>query len=112
MTNANDLKAAGYLGPYPHHHGEYCTGLYQKDVRSEDRSSKLYFINVYLWKFPHPANQRASVEVTFYREVPGLPESFRIEMSLDAETGISSFEAFLHDVYQKMGCVPDLHNND
>lgn len=117
MITVQDLKAAGYRGPYRHHHGQWCQGLYQKTVVGPDRM-KLYFINVYLWEFPN-TDPSASVEVVLYRD-DGLTHrdsetaetSFHVNLQLGKNSSIAGLEGFYAELYEKLGCIPDLHNND
>jgi hypothetical protein len=118
MITREDLEMAKYV-PHPHHQGEFCRGFWQKIVRGPD-GMKRYFINVYLWEFPRTASsEQASVEVALYRDdglthrdQTDLQTDFRVNLQLGNASTLAGMEGFYAELYEKLGCVPDLHNND
>jgi len=133
MITREDLEMAKYV-PHPHHHQGtvtsvttamthgifiFCRGFWQKIVRGPD-GMKRYFINVYLWEFPRTASsEQASVEVALYRDdglthrdQTDLQTDFRVNLQLGNASTLAGMEGFYAELYEKLGCVPDLHNND
>lgn len=107
--NPDSLKTAGYQ-KYPTLKGEYCTS-FQKTVRGTDK--KLYFINIHLWSIPMPPqallDNSVSAEVRFYQ---AGDVNFDVNLFCRAHTTIREIEAFYADTYTRLGCIPDIHNND
>ena len=106
------LEASGYRR-YPSGHDKWCLGLWQKTIRSRN-GLKFYFINFYLWQFPD-RDVSASVEVALYRE-DGLSHEeetdFRVALQIGSKTSLAQVENFYAELYEKLGCVPDIHNHD
>lgn len=99
----DELLSAGFKRFEPNN-GEYCTDLYQLLVRAE--SKLLYAVNVYRWQFPEPTGASYHLDVHFY-----LPdtECFRVKRHVESAAVAMSFCA---EVYEKLGRIPDVLNND
>lgn len=111
MTDAG-LIASGYRrcsGPGPWTNAD-C--FFQRCVRSEDRSAKLYFVNVGMWDFSRFGHDRIvgwEVQAHFYR---GSDRSFQLHVPIEESDSVADFEGVLAEFYAAMGCVPDIHNQD
>lgn len=115
--NPDTLKAAGYR-EFPHHMGEGCTHGFQRTIYDDDRN-KLYFITVYLWDFstiyrmPRPSS--VEVDIGFFQKgTISDPEYTNIRTKIpvwNPKTEISQIEILAEDIYVKLGCIPDYHNN-
>lgn len=113
MITIPDLETKGYK-KYPHSKGPFCVGLFQKPFLWGTEIT--YFLNVYMWSFPDAVGlpPRASTEVVLYRTDGVTHEgetAFHVNLMVGEHTTIDQIEVFYVDVYQKLGCVPDLHNN-
>ena len=109
------LETAGYRAFPANHKGEWCTGAYQKVIHTSDGELKAYFLTFYCWCFPTPVpSPSVSVDVALYQNTglsgPGETD-VRIEVLIGPDTTLEQVEAFYADLYQKLGCVPDIHNN-
>lgn len=106
MITAEQLVKAGYKA-YP----SYCnqaTRLYQKTIYSDDGSSKLYFINLYLYNIPPKMEDSWSGEVALY-DTNG--EDMRLMLIIDESHTVDRVEKFYSEAYKRLGCMPDKHNN-
>lgn len=109
------LLAAGYK-EYPERLKQGVKHAFQKTIRGAD-DKKLYFINIYFWDLsglPMPeeirANNSTSVEVRFYRW--DEDRGFDLTKHCEADARLVDIEAFYAMLYERMGCIPDIHNND
>lgn len=89
---------------------------FQKTVR-DFFNKKMYFINVEKWNWEDidyslqsNSNYQFSSEVHFFlqNEIHFIVK-FNI---ISVKNTIAEMEGFYFDVYNKMNCVPDIHNND
>lgn len=77
--------------------------LFQKTITNlVDR--KLYFIDVQLWRF----GKFSSKVYYFLENKRGFVVTFDIN---DEKNTIEEMEEFFSDVYHKMKCIPNIHNN-
>ena len=112
MITKNTLLAAGYHS-FPPHKDAYCTGGLQKAVYDANDRLKLYFITVYFWTFPRvtpevQANNSVSLDVHLY--LPG-GKTVGVNYFVDKDTTLDEIESFYAKAYDRLGCVPDPHNN-
>lgn len=92
--------------------------LFQKRVMDESLRT-LYFINVYEWdmkngplaSLPRDTHDRYrySVEVRMY-DNPKNTAGFDVNFHPEPHHVVADVLTFYQDVYQRLGCVPDLHN--
>lgn len=82
--------------------------FYQKAIRENGR--KLYYINVYLWDFSrYSPDGNVGVQ---YRAMMYRDDDTDMEIRVSGKYNISEAEMLMREVYDKMGFVPDLLNND
>jgi hypothetical protein len=125
MISAETLEAAGYRS-FPAHKDVRVTGAYQRTIRGCQIHSdcketpelglacageKLYFITVYIWDLGFRGSRplQYEAEVVFYR--PGPIETLRFEVSVRDGATVADLEALCSEIYVKLGCIPDIHNN-
>lgn len=113
MLTEEILLEAGYKShPIPSYKA-FCDGFYQKVVRNPGK--KLYFIDLFQWNFQEKTSW--SAEVHFYVEKHKSETTepshhfFEVYLNIESET-LPEIEEFFHRIYERMGCVPDTHNND
>lgn len=110
MTEA-ELIASGYKRhTSPSGFLKRCDCLYQKWVYDTDERTKLYCFNFYTFHFPAPHGTQFQPEIDFFPADKGF--QLRVMFLTAPETTVGDIEAYAADFYKKMGCVPDLHNND
>lgn len=117
-TFLKELTAAGYrifkAGSF-----RKADALHQKTILDKD-GKKAYFINFWQYSFSQFANMppeernRISyeTEVCFFSEKGSKTRSFKIEHSVAEDETLQEVEDFCAEIYTKMNCVPDIHNND
>jgi hypothetical protein len=107
MLTREELVSAGFREHPCQFKGAYCTGLWQKVCVEGDK--KLYFINIYKWEVPYPSHY--VVEVDLYQPHSKGMITLHIEFRAEKWMKVSDIEAQVADMYSKLGCVPDIHNN-
>lgn len=81
-------------------YGNFCECLFQKRV--DDGTSTLYFIDVYKWMFPSPAEGPSyCAEVRLYQE-----KNVEFDLNLHAFSSVNELEEFYQRAYKSLGCVP------
>lgn len=106
MVKFKDFFNYGYKEYGAHKGNRMC----QKVIRTAARK-KAYFINIYEWDHREFGIDRVSLEaeVQFYQS-DDVWFTFKLH---DCEhKTVEDIEAFLATVYVRLGCVPDIHNND
>jgi hypothetical protein len=110
------LRAAGYCN-FPERLKEYVTEGWQKVFEAGkadgfDSKRKKFFLNFYFYDFSdfpsHPASFGVHVEARMYRDDH---TSWNLELLVENGATLEEVEAFYLDAYERMGCVPDIHNN-
>ena len=112
------LRAAGYRS-FPERHKEFVTEGWQKTFTVEakhrdgyDTTVKLFFLNFYFYDFSdypnHPTAFGVHVEARMYRDDR---TSWNLELLVENNATLEEVEAFYLDAFERMGCVPDIHNN-
>lgn len=93
------------------------TMLYQKDVRIPDgphQGKLLYYVNWYEYDFSElrPAEPVGwSAEVQFYRGPRDQEETVDVEYHVRPYSTVEQVEQFFHDLFVRMDCLPDTHND-
>jgi len=82
----------------------YSNLFYQK--RIEKNGLTLYFINIVVYDLP--ANYRYMSECDFFDKAG---QQFSVRLHAFSEKKTEYVEAFFADIYERMGCVPDIDNN-
>jgi hypothetical protein len=97
----DELISAGFKR-WPPNNGDYCTDLYQRCITRDGK--RLYFINVYRWQFPTQHQESYQLVVDFY--TPDR-ENFKLKRQVE---NLDDALKFCAEVYERMGCIPDCHN--
>ena len=115
MITAKDLLDNHYNKYDKSQLKEHSSALYQKWFRQGNK--KLYAINVYEYDFsglPYHAKEldfSYAAEVRFYNKTCpslGFDVSFHFE---DKTYTVETMERFFENVYHKLECIPDPHND-
>lgn len=106
MITFRDFLNHGYKEYKPHRGDRMC----QKVVRTADKK-KAYFLNIYEWD-----HRGLGINNIAYEAQVELYQSedvwFTISLHDCADKTIDEIEAFIANVYVRLGCIPDIHNND
>lgn len=99
QVNEETLLAGGYK-EFPH------VGLqaFQKVVR--EPGAKRYFLNAFILYMDGAS--LVTFEVILFR---ADESEFRVKIPVEPKTTIEGVEAFVTEMYEKLGCIPDIHNN-
>lgn len=83
---------------------------FSKKVRGEN-GDNLYFIHIdkFEYQFPEPQGFVIYWKVTASLFVEG--HDFQIQHYVHKETTVEDIESFYKSCYEKLGCIPDIHNN-
>ena len=110
LENEGYSRCPGTVSNFKHG----ASNLFQKRFKKNEKT--LYFINVYEFDFTEFQNDgrypkdmpvlKYQAEVRFYRR----EQEFDVELFLTEKTSIKDMERFFDEVYQKMNCDPDHHN--
>ena len=93
---------------------------FQKTVKNEEHTKKLYFINFEYWDLslefptyrPSPAPSVVLNVQLFTDEIQGSDSfSLRISFQNPDTFQIASVESFVSKVFLENSCIPDIHNN-
>lgn len=78
--------------------------FFQKRVTENGKN--LYFIDVYFYEYNNPNNSNGWFEVNLFN-----PYSFQIGFSGNQFETLEAVESYIRQIYDTLGCVPNLHNN-
>lgn len=101
----SQLLEAGYKTYPTGRDPKYCNELFQKTIRKDDK--KLYFINFYYYTFP-TGHSSWDVEVMLYLSEE---DYFQLNFMVRDFHELIFVESFYQKAYEKLGCIPDAHNN-
>ena|SRR5271157_5763551 len=110
--NINNLCKAGYKKSSGDFKNKYCTGLYQKAIKDNNGKS-LYWINIYYYKYPVSLGitEACGVGVQFYINAGiELEKPINVEFDISDRFSFVDCEKLLAEMYEKLGCIPDPHN--
>jgi hypothetical protein len=85
-------------------HFRNADALYQKCININNK--KRYFINIYYYTFPDHESFMAEACLYWSKDGPWLTAQ------LNGISILENVELLFAQLYQSMGCVPDVHNND
>lgn len=92
---------------------------YQKTIRTQDDRKKRFFITIYVYDYRDIPLDRRPADLTFgfspevhlYRGTEESYETLIVQYYVENTTTVQKLEAFYQEVYDKLGCIPDVHNN-
>jgi hypothetical protein len=105
-----ELLQAGYTQYPAYDHN--VRALFQKKVCNQE-SKVLYFVNITAYEFPtDPMENRYGVEVTLFKHLGQDPEAMlTLQTSINDKVSLQDIESEVASIYEKLGCIPDPHNN-
>jgi hypothetical protein len=77
------------------------------------KSEVLYFVNIVAYEFPvDPPECRYGVEVHLYKKLGQDPQAvLALQLSINDQVSLQDVEKEVASIYEKLGCIPDPHNN-
>jgi len=105
-----ELIQAGYT-KYPSPE-KFARCVFQKKVCNQG-STVLYFVDITAYEIPNDLNGHYyGVEVSLYKHLGKDPEAMlTFQVSLNDRVSLQDVETEVASIYEKLGCIPDPHNN-
>jgi hypothetical protein len=86
-----------------------CDHYYQKRIYNDDKYV-LYIIKVGMWDF-HRIDTTGGIHYECYVNLYRGNQEFTITYTVNDSDTVQTIEAFFSEIFSKLNCVPDIHNN-